>query len=129
MVKLWLAVVVAVGLGGSLAGCGSSHLAKGSSRVRMVDGTIQIGQSVTDTSLRQSVLGIKVGTRAREVRARLGEPFATVAAGHQTCWAYHASQGGSASSMSLDGGSSLDGIDFCMSPSQQVRRILIAVHG
>jgi hypothetical protein len=131
MVKRWLAVVVAVGLGASLVGCGSSHRAKGSNRVKLVDGTILIGQAVTDTSLRESVLGITVGTRVREVRARLGEPFAKVAAGPQTCWAYHASQGGSASSMSLQDGtsSSLDAIDFCMSPNQRVKRISIGVHG
>ena len=81
--------------------------------------------------LRESVLGIKVGTKVREVRARLGEPFAKVAAGPQTCWAYHASRGGSASSMSLEDGTSsaLDAIDFCMSPDQRVKRISIGVHG
>ena len=123
MVKRSLAVVLALVLGVCLAGCGSGH------SVKFVDGTIEIGRDVSDASLLKSVRGIKIGTDAQEVRARLGKPFAKVAAGPQTCWAYHASQGGSASSLSLRGGSSVDAIDFCTSANQQVRRILIGVHG
>jgi hypothetical protein len=131
VVKRSLVVVLTVFLGATLAGCGSSRSAKGSHSVKLADSTILIGRAVTATSLRESVLGIKVGTEAREVRARLGQPFATPSAGRQTCWAYHASQGGSASSMSLQDGTSsaLDAIDFCMSPNQRVKRILIGVHG
>lgn len=121
--KRSLAVVLALVVGLSLAGCGSGH------GVKVVRGTIEIGHDVSDASLRQSVLGIKIGTDAQEVRTRLGKPFAKVAAGPQTCWAYHASQGGSATSMSLTDGSSLDAIDFCMNPAQRVKRILIGVHG
>jgi hypothetical protein len=108
---LILVLVIVWGVG--LAGCGSSR------SVRVVGGTVEVGRGVSEASLLKSVVGIKIGTRASGVRARLGEPFARVAAGSQTCWAYHAKQGRT----------SLDAIDFCMSRRQRVERISIGVHG
>jgi hypothetical protein len=113
MVKRPLVVVLAFILGVGLAGCGGGH------GVKVVGHTIEIGQDVSETSLVRSVLGIKVGTRASGVRARLGAPFAKVGSGHQTCWVYHAHQSRT----------SLDAIDFCMSRSQRVERIVTGVHG
>lgn len=111
--KLSLIVVAAIVFGVSLAACGSSHNAKSEG------GTIVIGQDVREASLLKSVRGIGIGTEAATVRARLGQPFAKVAAGRETCWAYHADQDGT----------SVDAIDLCMSPAHRVRRISIGVHG
>lgn len=113
MVKRALGVVLAVIVGLSLAGCGSSH------SVKLVGGTIEIGRDVSSASLVKSVLGIKIGTEASEVRARLGKPFAKVPARGLVCWAYHANQTKS----------SLDAVDFCIGPNQRVKRILVGVHG
>jgi hypothetical protein len=108
-----LIVALAFALGVTLAGCGSSR------SVRVVGGTIEIGRDVSEASLLKSVVGITIGTKASGVRARLGEPFAKVAAGSQTCWAYHAKQPAT----------SLDAIDFCMGRDQRVKRISMGVHG
>ncbi len=105
--------MLAVTLGLSLAGCGSSH------SVKLVGSTIEIGRDVSEASLLKAVLGIKVGTEASVVRARLGKPFATVPARGSVCWAYHANQAKS----------SLDAVDFCIGPNRRVKRILIGVHG
>lgn len=95
-----------------LASCGSTPSAK------LVRGVIDVRNGVSGSSLRRSVLGITVGTSASEVRKKLGEPFARVSSGGQSCWAYHASQRGTA----------LDALDFCMDESKRVARILIGVH-
>ena len=113
MVRRALVVVLAVTLGVSLPGCGSGH------SVKLVGGRIEIGREVSETSLLKSVLGIKIGTKASLVRGRLGEPFAKVRARGLVCRAYHANRAKS----------SLDALDFCMSPNQRVKRILIGVHG
>jgi hypothetical protein len=113
MVKRPLVVVLALILEVGLAACGGGH------GVKVVGHTIEIGQDVSETSLMRSVLGIKVGTKASGVRARLGAPFAKVGSGHQTCWVYHAHQPKT----------SLDAIDFCMSRNQRVERIVTGVHG
>lgn len=112
MVNRALIVVLAFVFAVSLAGCGSSR------SVRVVGGTIEIGPDVSESSLLKSVLGIKIGAKASDVMARLGEPFAKVAAGRQICWAYHAKQQGT----------SVDAIDFCMGPNERVKRISIGVH-
>jgi hypothetical protein len=113
MVKRPLVVVLVLSLGVGLAGCGGDH------GVKVVGHTIEIGQNVSETSLVRSVLGVKVGTKASGVRARLGAPFAKVGSRHQTCWVYHAHQPKT----------SLDAIDFCMSRNQRVERIVTGVHG
>jgi hypothetical protein len=113
MVKRPLVVGLVLSLGVGLAGCGGGH------GVKVVGHTIEIGQDVSETSLVRSVLGIEVGTKASGVRARLGAPLAKVGSGHETCWVYHAHQPKS----------SLDAIDFCMSRSQRVERIVTGVHG
>src|SRR5947209_13603491 len=91
------------------AGCGSGG------KTTFSNGVIHIGQGVRAAVRTKSVLGISRGANESAVRARLGEPFAKVRAGRDICWAYHADQSGT----------SVDAIDFCMSPTQQVTRILL----
>ena len=93
--------------------------ARGSqSNAKVLGGVIEIRNGTTSASLRKSVLGIKPGTSASEVRQKLGRPFATLRSNGQSCWAYHASQPGTA----------LDALDFCMNKSEKVVRILTGVH-
>jgi hypothetical protein len=113
MVRCEVVVVLGFILGMGLAGCG------GGNGVKFVGHTIEVGQHVSQASLVRSVLGIRVGTKASRVRARLGAPFTKVGSGHQTCWVYHAHQQAS----------SLDAIDFCIGRNQRVERIVTGVHG
>jgi hypothetical protein len=101
-----LLVVLAVGA------CGSHPSAK------VVGGVIQVRSGTSGSSLRHSVLGITVGTSAADVRRKLGEPFAKVSSQGQSCWAYHATQRGTA----------LDALDFCVDRNAKVARILTGVH-
>lgn len=96
----------------AVTACGSQPNAK------VQGGVIEIRSGTTSASLRKSVLGIKPGTSASEVRQKLGRPFARVPLNGQSCWAYHASQPGTP----------LDALDFCMNNSQSVVRILTGVH-
>jgi hypothetical protein len=101
------------------AGCG------GSNEVTYSNGVIHIGVGVNvrgGSPLTKSVLGIRVGTTENIVEARLGEPYARP----QNCWAYHADQGGS--STTYNAPSAIDAIDFCMTPSHRVGRILLGGH-
>lgn len=97
----------------ALTACGSHASAK------LVRGVIEVRSGVSGSSIRHSVLGITAGTSARDVRSKLGEPFARVSSQGQSCWVYHASQPGTA----------LDALDFCIDKSAKVARILIGVHG
>jgi hypothetical protein len=106
----------------AVAGCGESN------QVTFSRGVIHVGVGVNDISLTKSVLGIGVGTKESDVRARLGEPYERFAHGRLTCWGYHADQGGSSTSM-MSGASSLDGLLICMSPSHRVARIVLGHHG
>lgn len=85
---------------------------------RLARGVIEVRSGVSGSSLRHSVLGITIGTSASDVRRKLGDPFARVSAQGQSCWAYHASQPGTA----------LDALDFCMDKGGKVARILTGVH-
>jgi hypothetical protein len=96
----------------TLSACGSS------TRVTVEGGVIHIGRGVQLDSLHKSVLGIKPGAKAADVRSRLGQPFATPRARRLTCLAYHAEQSGSA----------VDALDFCIDARHRVQRILIGVH-
>ena len=96
----------------ALTACGSH------SGVRVVRGVIEVRSGTSGSSLRRSVAGIAVGTTASKVRRTLGPPFAKVSSLRQSCWAYHASQPGTA----------LDALDFCMDRSGKVARILTGVH-
>lgn len=96
----------------TLTACGAHPNAK------LVRGVIEVRSGVTSSSLRHSVLGVTVGTSASDVRRKLGEPFARVSSQGQSCWAYHASQPGTA----------LDALDFCMDKSGKVARLLTGVH-
>ena len=96
----------------ALTACDSPPSAK------LVRGVIEVRSGVSGSSLRQSVLGIEVGTSAADVRAKLGEPFAKVSDRGQTCWAYRATQPETA----------LDALDFCMDKGKKVARILTGVH-
>src|SRR5689334_23356687 len=116
-----VAALFAVLLTVALAGCGES------TAVTFSGGVIHVPTSLDADSLTNSVLGIGVGTSASEVHGRLGAPFAKVGAGRQTCWAYRADQGGSSRSRTTP--SSLDAIDFCMSPGHRVARIVLGMHG
>lgn len=93
----------------ALTGCGSHPSAK------VVRGVIEVRAGVSGSSLRHSVLGIRAGTSASNVQRKLGEPFAKVSSKGQSCWAYHASQPGTAR----------DAFDFCVDKSDKVARILI----
>jgi hypothetical protein len=99
-----------------LAACdwGKAH-----SEAELTNGVIEIDRAVQAPELLDGVLGIKKGTPAAVVQAKLGTPFARVGSSGDRCWAYHAHQAGS----------SVDGLDFCMNKQQRVRRILIGVHG
>ena len=68
--------------------------------------------------LTESVLGISRGTEASEVRSRLGRPINENRRRGLTCSWYRAEQPDSA----------IDGLGFCVSPNQRVKRILLAVH-
>lgn len=92
--------------------CGSHPSAK------LAHGVIEVRGGISSSSLRRSVIGIRVGTAASDVRQKLGEPFARVSSNGQSCWAYHASQPGTA----------LDALDFCMDKREKVARILTGVH-
>jgi hypothetical protein len=105
---------------GLAAGCGASH------EVTFSQGVIHVPTSVDTTSLEKSVLGIRVGTTESKVRERLGEPFTKVRVGRQPCWAYHADQSGSSTSESAP--SSLEALNFCMSSSHRVARIVLVEH-
>jgi hypothetical protein len=106
-------VISAVAVVLILTACGSHPSA------RLAHGVIEVRGGVRGSSLRHSVLGIAVGTRASDVRRKLGQPFATVASAGQSCWAYHASQPGTA----------LDALDFCIErKSERVARILTGIH-
>jgi hypothetical protein len=96
----------------TVAGCGAHPAAK------RVQGVIQVQSGVSGSSLRQAVLGIRPGTSAAVVRKKLGDPFAKVSSLGQSCWAYHASQPGTA----------LDALDFCIDRSGKVARILTGMH-
>jgi hypothetical protein len=97
----------------ALTACGSHPSAK------LVRGVIEVRSGVSSSSLRHSVIGITVGTSTSHVSRKLGEPFARVSSRRESCWAYHASQPGTA----------LDALDFCMDNSGKVARILTGVHG
>ena len=96
----------------TLTACGSHPSAK------LAHGVIKVRSGISGSSLRHSVIGITVGTAASEVRRKLGEPFARVSSQGQSCWAYHASQPGTA----------LDALDFCIDKNGKVARILTGVH-
>jgi hypothetical protein len=100
----------------ALAGCdwGKAH-----SEADFKDGVIEIDQAAQPSDLLDGVLGIRRGTPASVVRAKLGTPFAKVGPERDRCWAYHAHQSGS----------SVDALDFCMNKQQRVSRISIGVHG
>jgi hypothetical protein len=96
----------------TVAACGSHSTAK------LARGVIEVRSGVSGSSLRHSVLGITIGTSASDVRRKLGDPFARVSSQGQSCWAYHASQPGTA----------LDALDFCIDKGGKVARILTGVH-
>ena len=96
----------------TLAACGAQRDA------RVDHGVIKIRSGVSGSSLRRSVLGITMGTKASTVRAKLGVPFAKVRSDGDTCWAYRAEQPGT----------SLDALEFCFNTAQRVSRILTGVH-
>jgi hypothetical protein len=96
----------------AVTACGSHPSAK------VVRGAIRVRSGTSGSSLRHSVVGITMGTSASDVREKLGEPFAKVSSQGELCWAYHASQPGTA----------LDALDFCMDKSGKVARILTGVH-
>lgn len=96
----------------TLTACGSHPGAK------LVGRVIVVRNGISGSTLRHSVIGITVGTSASDVRRKLGEPFARIPSQGQSCWAYHASQPGTA----------LDALDFCMDKSENVARILTGVH-
>lgn len=96
----------------AVTACGSHPSAK------VVRGVIEVRGGISGSSLRHSVVGIKVGTSVADVQQKLGEPFAKVSSEGQSCWAYHANQPGTP----------LDALDFCMDKSAKVARILTGVH-
>jgi hypothetical protein len=97
----------------ALTGCGSR------TSVKVQGGVIHIGRDVPMSSLRESVLGIKVGTAEAVVRSRVGKPWREQHVRGEDCWVYRAEQSDSA----------VDALVFCMSPRRRVKRILTGVHG
>jgi hypothetical protein len=89
------------------------------SEIKLSNGIIEIDRAGESPDPRETVLGIRRGTPASVVRARLGIPFAKIRSGRDTCWAYRARQAGT----------SVDALDFCINKQRRVRRILIGVHG
>lgn len=96
----------------AVSACGSHPGAQ------VVGGVIEVPSGESGSSLRHSVVGIRVGTGASDVQRKLGEPFAKVSSQGQSCWAYRANQRGTP----------LDALDFCMDKREKVVRILTGVH-
>jgi hypothetical protein len=107
-----LVILTLIVCGFTLSACGSN------TRVTLADGVIHLGRGVRLASLQKSVLGIKPGTEAAVVRARLGRPFATPRSRGLTCLAYHAEQADT----------TVDALDFCINATHRVQRILIGIH-
>jgi hypothetical protein len=106
-------VFVLIGLTLVATACGSHP------NVAMRHGTIEVRRGVEAPSLLKGVLGISRGSSASAVYSAFGPPWTKVSprfrGERETCWVYHAHQPET----------SLDALDFCMTNTQQVERILI----
>jgi hypothetical protein len=84
------------------------------------EGTIAIRDGVPESSLREGVAGIGIGSTASDVRSVFGRPWTKTAwssAGRRgTCFVYHASQSGD---------TFIDALVFCLDSRQSVKRIYV----